>query len=475
MATTTAVVGVTTGVMKPLLSKLTKLLGEEYAKLKGVRKQIKFLRDELSTMSATLEMLADSDQQLNPEMRNWRDKLRELAYDLEDCIDDFMSRVDHEHDGKRMGFKKYFRKLKKLKIANEIEELKIRAIEASERHKRYNFDQLAHNSSTFGIDPRLPAFYEEVGRLVGIDGPKERIIELLAMEMKGSLKVVSIVGCGGLAFVSVSQSPDMKKVLNDTAEGVGISSHTPPEPTFVLEQKPNNVGLSAKKKTVPMIDFSEIEEPFVLPDEFCAKEIDEHQIDGARDLENTEKTLEGHHMAKRDIVHVKKSPRFSNTTGKVTFTGNRIMTTTLSVTVASCCSSQDGYIYEMKLLSFDDSKWLFLKRAFDYENSHYPHTEDVLDKILQKCGGLPLAIITISSLLLDQHEFDEWHRVLNAIGSGLARDPNAETMSNILSLSCKIKGVFDYYSVMNNWHRRLLVLIFGIYSRSGFGDDWIFR
>ena len=33
---------------------------------------------------------------------------------------------------------------------------------------------------------------------------------------------------------------------------------------------------------------------------------------------------------------------------------------------------------------------------------------------------------------------------------------------------CKIKGVFDYYSVMNNWHRSLLVLLFGIYSRSGF-------
>ncbi len=25
---------------------------------------------------------------------------------------------------------------------------------------------------------------------------------------------------------------------------------------------------------------------------------------------------------------------------------------------------------------------------------------------------------------------------------------------------------------MNNWHWRLLVLIFGIYLRSGFGDDW---
>ena len=43
----------------------------------------------------------------------------------------------------------------------------------------------------------------------------------------------------------------------------------------------------------------------------------------------------------------------------------------------------------------------------------------------------------------------------------------------LLVESCEIKGVFYYYSVMNNWHWRLLVLIFGIYLRSGFGDDWI--
>jgi len=75
--------------MKPLLSKLTKLLEEEYIKVKGVRKQIMFLRDELSAMSATLVVLADAEQ-LNPETRLWRDKLRELAYDLEDCIDGFI-------------------------------------------------------------------------------------------------------------------------------------------------------------------------------------------------------------------------------------------------------------------------------------------------------------------------------------------------------------------------------------------------
>uniref|UniRef100_A0A0E0MMG5 Disease resistance N-terminal domain-containing protein n=1 Tax=Oryza punctata TaxID=4537 RepID=A0A0E0MMG5_ORYPU len=161
MAAATAVVGVTTG--------LTKLLGDEYAKLKGVHKQIKFLEDELSTMSAALEVLAVSDQQLNPGMRDWWSGGT-------NCIDDFMYRVDHEHDAKKMSFKKFFHKLKKLKlrreIAKEIEKLKIRAAEVSERQKRYNFDQLAHNASTFGINARLPAFYEEVDRLVGIDGPK---------------------------------------------------------------------------------------------------------------------------------------------------------------------------------------------------------------------------------------------------------------------------------------------------------------
>ena len=35
-------------------------------------------------------------------------------------------------------------------------------------------------------------------------------------------------------------------------------------------------------------------------------------------------------------------------------------------------------------------------------------------------------------------------------------------------LPCKIKDVFDYYSVMNNWHLTLLVLIFGDYWRSSF-------
>jgi len=112
--------------------------------------------------------------------------------------------------------------------------------------------------------------------------------------------------------------------------------------------------------------------------------------------------------------------------------GSRIISTTRSVTVAKCCSSQ---IYEIEPLSFDDSKRLFFKRAFGSETSCYPHLEDVPDRILRKCGGLPLAIVTVSSMLTNDLAKAEWDRVLRAIGSALAKNPGAEKMTTILSMS----------------------------------------
>jgi dGTP triphosphohydrolase len=113
-------------------------------------------------MNTTFQMLADQEE-LSPQTRDWRDKVRELAYDMEDCIDAFMVHVDDkQHDGHTV-FKGLLHKLKILmashKIANTIEQLKTRAIESSERHRRYNFVDPALNSSSSRIDPLLPWLY----------------------------------------------------------------------------------------------------------------------------------------------------------------------------------------------------------------------------------------------------------------------------------------------------------------------------
>ena len=97
----------------------------------------------------------------------------------------------------------------------------------------------------------------------------------------------------------------------------------------------------------------------------------------------------------------------------------------------------------MKSLSFEDSKRLLLKRAFGSENSSCTHLGSVPDAILRKCDGLPLAIITISSLLADKHAKCEWDRVLHDIGSTLAKNTGAEKMTAILSMSLIFLVIYE--------------------------------
>ncbi|XBJ03031.1 hypothetical protein VPH35_022277 [Triticum aestivum] len=55
-------VSASTGVMNSLLGKLATLMGEEFAKLKNLRKEVKYISDELSGMKDALERLADVDE-----------------------------------------------------------------------------------------------------------------------------------------------------------------------------------------------------------------------------------------------------------------------------------------------------------------------------------------------------------------------------------------------------------------------------
>ncbi|XP_039853971.1 disease resistance protein RGA5-like [Panicum virgatum] len=103
----------------------------------------------------------------------------------------------------------------------------------------------------------------------------------------------------------------------------------------------------------------------------------------------------------------------------------------------ACCSSDGDFVYEMKPLGPADSKMLFFQRLFGSKEKCCPaHLTRISNKILEKCDGLPLAIISISGLLASKAPTeDEWGRVLNSIGRGLAKNPDVKSMMQILSLS----------------------------------------
>jgi disease resistance protein RPM1 len=238
-----ALVSAATGVLKPVLGKLATLVGDQNKRLKGVRCEIKFLMDELTAMQAfLLKMSGEEDPDEQDEV--WMTAVRELSYDMEDSIDDFMQSVDGK-DTKPDGFIKKIKhslwKLGKMKtsrsIGNEIQDLKKQAIEVGERNARYKTREASPKTTNATVDHRALAIFEHASKLVGIDIPKAEIIKLLTegacVSAQQEPRIVSIVGSGGMgkttlanqvyqelrvtfecrAFISVSRNPDMMSIL----------------------------------------------------------------------------------------------------------------------------------------------------------------------------------------------------------------------------------------------------------------------
>lgn len=116
--------------------------------------------------------------------------------------------------------------------------------------------------------------------------------------------------------------------------------------------------------------------------------------------------------------------------------GSKIITTTrVSEVAKSCCIPYGGCVYNVMPLSTVDSERLFLRRIFGNGQQCPPHLKRISDKILEKCGGLPLAILAISGLLATNRQEDQWEQVENSIGHGLGSNPAVEGMMRILSFS----------------------------------------
>jgi hypothetical protein len=237
----------TMGAMKTVLGKLATLMDDKYKKVKGLREEVEFLNRELDDMNALLEKMDEADE-LDPQAKKWRKDIIEMSYDIEDYIDDFTCRIGEAGDDVGV-LRKVLHRLKTFKdrwhIASQIQKIKAKVIEASERRKRYMIDQCIRSTTRVIVDPRLQALYQKSASLVGVDSQKEEIVKWV-MDEGQQLKVMSIVGFGGLgkttlanevyrevggkfnckAIVSISQNPDILKLLNSLMLQVGLQPYS---------------------------------------------------------------------------------------------------------------------------------------------------------------------------------------------------------------------------------------------------------
>nr|CAB3490594.1 unnamed protein product [Digitaria exilis] len=214
-----------TGALGNLAPKLLQLLGDEYRLHKGLREKVESLSKELKHVHATLRKVAEVPwDQLDEHVKIWADELREKSYDMEDVLDTFLVRVEGPvPSGKKDG--KIKRKLKKKMdslftlfskgkarhdIDGAIEDIIKQLKEVAERRAMYKLDDvMAKPTATSKIDPRLVAMNNEVNKLIGIDkssGELSRMLSPVGNDSNGKMKIVSVVGVGGLGKTTLAQA-----------------------------------------------------------------------------------------------------------------------------------------------------------------------------------------------------------------------------------------------------------------------------
>ncbi|RLN04244.1 hypothetical protein C2845_PM13G21750 [Panicum miliaceum] len=412
-----------TGALSNLLPMLHSLLREEYDLQKSAKKNLQFLERELESMHIVLRKVGNVPlDQLDEELRIWARDIRELSYDIEDVLDTFLVRVEGRHphylqgsEGlvKRMVTARMVTLFKKgntsREISKDVKDIKDRIKEVANRRERYNVAIV--NPATNMIDARLRALYAKTTELVGIDKATDDLIMRLTNGddiSRIQQKVVSIVGFGGLGktalakavydklkgqfecatFVSASRSPDLKKVFKDMLceldKGRHISIH--------------NSAWDEKQLIDQIREFLQYRRYFIV-------------IDDIWDI-----------LAWKIIRYALDESNL----------GGCILTTTRNNDVAE----RIGGSYRLQPLSHENSKILFYRGIFNTENKCPGKVIEVSEKILRKCGGAPLAIITISSLLANKLDnITEWCRIYDSIGSGLENGNDMDGMRKILSLS----------------------------------------
>ncbi|CAM0149559.1 unnamed protein product [Urochloa decumbens] len=422
-----------TGALGTLLPKLGQLLQDEYNLHKGAKKNIEFLTRELESTQAALRSVGElPPEQLSELVRIWARDARELSYDMEDIVDTFLVRVQGPGPQSKKGSKRFIKKMKdfvnKAKtrhdIGQDIEDIKERVKEVAERRERYMANAITP-TQTF-IDPRITALYTKAADLVGIDEAREELIIRLTKgdDISAQQRIVSVIGFGGLgkttlakavyekikgqfdsvAFVPVGRSPDLKKVFKD-------------------------ILINLDKQKYMHFNFAILDERHI---------IDEFQ----EFLENKRYFIVIDDIWEARSWEIIKLALVENNSG------SRIIITTRKHEVAR---EAGGVVYKLQPLSDENSRKLFFTRIVGGESkspNHQPD-DDLSDKILRKCGGIPLTIITMASVLVSKPR-NEWTEVLRSIGFANKGNRQVENTMKILS--------FSYYDLPSHLRTCLLHL-----------------
>ncbi|CAL5392885.1 unnamed protein product [Camellia sinensis] len=429
-----------------LLANFAPFLQQEANLLTGVRDEIEYIRDEFERMTAFLRV-ADAMEENDPELKVWVKQVREAAYDIGDVLELFMLRLGHRHGA---GFRGFLRKVScciktliaRHQIGSEVQRMKSRVDDISKGHQRYHdrYGTLEQGSSSRATgfnrawhDCRSDALLLDESELVGIDEPKSVLIWWLVHEDPG-LKVLSVSGMGGLGKTTM-----VKKVFDDAVVKNHFQSH-------VWITVSESFKIEVLLKGIIKQLFEEIKQP-------VPQGMDNMDTNSLKGIINAFLQQKRYVLVFDDLWDIQAWQSFRHVFPRGNC-GSRVVLTTRNADLASFASTEyHGGVHNLQPLTLEESWTLFCRKTF-MENSCPSHLEGLSRAILNRCEGLPLAIVAISGLLStkDKSSVDEWDKIYRSLGAELQGNDKLLSMKKILSLSYidlpyYLKFCFLYLSV----------------------------
>ncbi|XWS73828.1 hypothetical protein CRYUN_Cryun02cG0163000 [Craigia yunnanensis] len=425
-----------------VIGKLTSLLENEASSLSPVTDEIKEMKLLLGSMRSFLQ---DADHRAGAKGLSQNDlvkNVRDLAYELENTIDEFTYYESKRQQWRGNNFKRFFQRrlhfpvdlYVRHEVAAKLQDINKRMKSITERAHQFGVQQLEVRD-TSRYDPnwknRLSesSLFFKDDDLVGVKKAQHELLGRL-MDEEPRRTVISVVGMGGSGKTTLVANIFNKQSVKqhfDFCIWITVSQQYAIEELFRSMVKD---VYKQRKEEVPMqVDTMSYR---VLVDTLVQYLQSRRYLIVLDDVWNIEFWQE------MNIV-LPEGMR-----------GSRIMVTTRKEDVASSPYGFVSYIHRIQPLRKDDAWKLFCKRAFANDLDGCPSYLDSLARNLaEKCNGLPLAIVALGGLMSSKKSTAEWKRVHDNLNWELSNNPALEfvkiiTLLSYHDLSFQLKQCFLY-------------------------------